>query len=59
MLHVNVVAELEPADQRWGDVRAQTGLVSDQLLQASAGEHVLGADVHGSCRDSERSILFV
>lgn len=59
MLHVNVIAELESADQRWGDVRAQTGLVSDQLLQTSAGERILGADVHGSCRDGERSSLLV
>lgn len=50
MFDVNVVTELESADQGRGDVRAQRGLVSDQLLQTSDGEGVLGADVHCSCR---------
>lgn len=61
MFDVNVVTEPESADQGWKDVRAQTGLVSDQLLQTSDGERVLGADIHRSCREtgSERSILSV
>lgn len=59
MFNVNVVTELESADQGRGDIGAQTGLVSDQLLQTSDGEGVLGADVHCSCRatGSECSIL--
>lgn len=38
MLDVNVVTEIEVADQIWGGIRAQTGLLLDQLLQTSDGK---------------------
>ncbi len=52
MFDVNVVTELESADQRRRDVRAQTRLLSDQLLQTSDGERVLGTDIHRSYRET-------
>ena len=49
MLDVDVITELQAADQGWRDVRAQTGLSSDQLLQTFDGKRVLSADIHSSC----------
>lgn len=47
-----MVTELQSADQWRGDIRAQTGLISNQLLQTSDGKRVLGADVHHPYRET-------
>lgn len=55
MFNVDAVTELEAADQRRRNVRAQKGLICDQLLQTFDRKRVLGADVHGSCVTGRRS----